>query len=324
MRLLFSISGFMLFILLAIGFGLSTLQHLYEAPAHRAQDQFLVITDGMGANMIARKLENDGLIDHRYMFMLATRYEGVENGLKAGEYLIEKDQSLKEILFEIADGDVYLRQFTIPEGRTSYEIVQELNKIENMSGEITEIPAEGSLLPETYRYSYQEARTAQIAKMQSAMQETLQDAWDNRQEGLPFNSMEEALIMASIVEKETGLDGERAKVAGVFINRLKIGMPLQSDPTVIYAITKGQEPLGRPLYRSDWKVDSPYNTYQIAGLPPRPICNPGKEAIHATLNPQNHDYYYFVANGTGGHSFASTLSEHNRNVAAWRKIRDAQ
>ena len=219
---------------------------------------------------------------------------------------------------------------TLPEGVTSWQIVETLKSLEDMAGDVAEVPAEGTLLPETYHYIKNDDRTELLGKMKAAMDKTVAELWPMRVEGLPITTEAEALVLASIVEKETGVAAERKKVAGVFINRLRKGMPLQSDPTVIYGITKGevqnegQGPLGRRLLTKDLEVDTPYNTYMNPGLPPTPIANPGRASIEAVLNPEVHDYIYFVADGTGGHVFARTLAEHNANVARWRKIRKAQ
>lgn len=324
MRAVKYIISALIFSCIAAAFAYSYAMSLYTGIGPLQEDKIILIPKGTGLNLIATKLENENVIQNRWIFKIAARLEGVEDSLKAGEYKIAKQESPESILQKISRGEVYVRQYTVPEGLTSSEIVDILKAQDNLSGDIAAIPPEGSLLPETYRYQYHDTRQDQIKHMQAAMQNTLNQLWDMRRRGLPFKSKEEALILASIVEKETGMDGERKKVAGVFINRMEVGMPLQSDPTVIYALTLGKEPLGRPLYRSDWKFESPYNTYINPGLPPGPITNPGREAIEAVLNPEEHDYYYFVADGTGGHAFARSLEEHNRNVRAWRKIRDAQ
>ena len=194
--------------------------------------------------------------------------------------------------------------------------------------QIEDIPEEGTLLPETYHYTKNGSRPNIINQMSKAMTEALDILWPQREEGLPFQTKEDAIILASIVEKETGIGLERARVAGVFVNRLRLGMKLQSDPTVIYAITQGRiknegrGPLGRRLLKKDLAIQSPYNTYERTGLPPGPIANPGYASIQAVLHPEAHDFLYFVADGDGGHAFAKTLSEHNRNVSKWRKIRN--
>ncbi|WP_372603538.1 endolytic transglycosylase MltG [Actibacterium sp.] len=209
---------------------------------------------------------------------------------------------------------------TLAEGVTSWQVVQELAQAEFLSGDIDGVPAEGSLAPDSYELSRGADRAALIADMEAAQAQILADLWQGRAEGLPLNSPEEALILASIVEKETGVAGERPQVASVFINRLTKGIRLQTDPTVIYGLTNGKGALGRGLRQSELRRDTPYNTYIIDGLPPTPIANPGRASIEAALNPAETNYLYFVADGSGGHAFAETLAEHNRNVADWRKI----
>jgi UPF0755 protein len=219
-------------------------------------------------------------------------------------------------------GETVARRVTIAEGLTVAEIFGLLEEAPGLTGPLPEPPPEGSLLPETYFFALGDSRYGLVRRMRGAMTEALEAAWANRAEGLPLASKEEALVLASIVDKETGIPAERRQVAAVFINRLRKGMPLQSDPTVIYGLTGGEGPLQRPLTRKDWEHDSPYNTYRNPGLPPGAIGNPGRDAIAAVLDPANVDYLYFVADGTGGHAFARTLAEHNRNVAVWRRIRD--
>ena len=206
------------------------------------------------------------------------------------------------------------------EGVTSWQVVQLLNQIEELSGEIAEIPDEGSLAPDSYEFATGESRPQLVAEMQSRQSAILAEAWANRVDDLPLASPEEVLIMASIIEKETAVPEERRTVASVFENRLKRGMRLQTDPTVIYGITNGQAVLDRGIRQSELRGETPYNTYVIDGLPPTPIANPGRASIEAAVNPEPTDYIYFVADGTGGHAFAETLNEHNRNVARWREI----
>ncbi|WP_010138010.1 endolytic transglycosylase MltG [Oceanicola sp. S124] len=206
------------------------------------------------------------------------------------------------------------------EGVTSWQVVQLLNQIDELTGEVTDLPAEGTLSPDSYEFSKGESRADLVAEMQSRQSAILAEAWSNRVDDLPLLSPEEVLIMASIIEKETAVPEERRTVASVFENRLKRGMRLQTDPTVIYGITKGQGVLDRGIRQSELRGETPYNTYLIDGLPPTPIANPGRASIEAAVNPEPTDYVYFVADGTGGHAFATTLDEHNRNVARWREI----
>jgi len=225
----------------------------------------------------------------------------------------------EEYVEKRASGDTRIR-IAFAEGVTSWQIVDSLNRAEFLEGEITEAPPEGSLAPNSYEVKPGWNRGELIASMQDAQSKILAEAWDARVEGLPYGTPEEAMIMASIVEKETGLPEERRQVASVFVNRLNQSMRLQTDPTVIYGITLGQGALGRGLRQSELRKETPYNTYVIEGLPPTPIANPGKAAIEAALDPDVTQFLFFVADGTGGHAFAETLEEHNRNVAKWREI----
>lgn len=222
-----------------------------------------------------------------------------------------------------ADADTRYR-VTLAEGATSWQIVNALRAVDFLDGDVAHMPDEGSLAPDSYEVLAGADRGELLDRMQLAQSIRLQDAWQNRADGLPIGSPEAALILASIVEKETGLAAERAQVASVFINRLRLGMPLQSDPTVIYGVTSGQNVLGRGLRQSELRKKTPYNTYLIDGLPPTPIANPGIEAIEAVLDPTDTGFIFFVADGNGGHAFAVTLAEHNRNVAAWREIEAAR
>lgn len=302
--------------------------HEFRQPGPSDGVRYVVIEKGTGLNAIAGQLDRDGVITNPLIFKVVARLQRVHTKLHAGEYEIKAGASMAQILDQMARGDVYGRKLTFREGLTSWQIVQMLNKVENLSGEtLTSIPPEGSLLPETYHYMKTDTRQSLVAQMEAAMAKARNELWPGRDQGLPFNTIEEALTLASIVEKETGVAAERGKVAGVFINRLRRGMPLQSDPTAIYALTDGEVreegmgPLGRRLLRKDLEIDSPYNTYKYPGLPPGPICNPGRESLAAVLHPEPHDYIYFVADGTGGHAFARTLAEHEANVAQWRRIR---
>jgi len=225
---------------------------------------------------------------------------------------------------EVSDDPALVFRVTVAEGVTSWQIVDALKKADFLQGPLETVPPEGSLAPGGYEVERGTERGALIAQMTEKQAAILAAAWAGRSEGLPYDTPEEALIMASIVEKETGIAEERAKVASVFINRLQQGMRLQTDPTVIYGITKGEGVLGRGLRQSELRRETPYNTYVIDGLPPTPIANPGAEAIKAAVNPDQTDFLFFVADGTGGHAFATTLEEHNANVAAWRKIEAEQ
>ena len=232
---------------------------------------------------------------------------------------IEDEEFPEEYQRVATQADTRFR-ITVAEGATSWQVWNALVNAEFLSGELPDIPAEGSLATESYEIRRGAERAALVAEMQSRQAAILASAWENRAEGLPLASPEEALILASIVEKETGVPEERRQVASVFVNRLRVPMRLQTDPTVIYGITMGQGTLGRGLRRSELDATTPYNTYRIDGLPPTPIANPGRASIEAALNPDDTPYIYFVADGTGGHAFATTLADHNRNVARWRAI----
>ena len=278
------------------------------------------IEPGSTTKKIAADLQAAGALDSPLVFYYGSKIgAGALKGLRFGEYEIQPHASIEAIIELLQSGKTYQRHVTIPEGLTSAEIVDIVNNAEVMAGKIETVPPEGSLLPQTYNYSRGDTRASLIDHMSRDMKKTLAELWEKHAPSDQVKTTEEAVALASIVEKETGLPDERPRVAGVFYNRLKLGMPLQSDPTVIYAVTQGKAKLGRPLTRADLELPSPYNTYAHAGLPPTPIANPGRASLEAVMNPEKNDYIYFVANGTGGHSFARTLDEHNRNVAKWRE-----
>jgi UPF0755 protein len=282
----------------------------------------VTIPRGAGVSAIAETLQDAGVIRSPLVFRLGARATGEATRLKAGEYAFPPRVSVRAALDILVAGKTVTRTLTVPEGLTSREVVALLREAEGLSGAIDRVPREGTLLPETYHYQQGDARAELIRRMRAEMDRVLAELWPGRADGLPFDTKREALTLASIVEKETAVPDERALVAGVFVNRLERGMRLQSDPTVRYALTEGEAELGRALTRADWKVDHPYNTYQHTGLPPGPIANPGRAAIAAALHPAETDYLYFVADGSGGHAFAETLEQHNRNVADWRAQRD--
>ena len=293
-----------------------------NAPGPLSEQTVVQVERGSSSRQIATQLATQGVIFDPTLFLVAHRLLPGSDPLKAGEYAFAPGVTLRELVAQIRTGATLVRRITIPEGLTSHQIITMVAQTDGLSGSIDTVPAEGTLLPETYHFSRGEQRPALIERMRAAMDELVSRLWAARPEGLPINSPAEAVILASIVEKETGVAGERAMVASVFQNRLRLGMRLQSDPTVIYGITEGARPLGRVLTRADWRHDSRYNTYRIDGLPPGPIANPGQAALAAVFAPAKTDYIYFVADGNGGHAFAKTLAEHNRNVAVWRRVRD--
>lgn len=304
-------------IVLLAGFEMARQQ--VEAPGPSAEPVRLSVERGARMGAIAERLAEAGAIESETLFRLAASYSGRADQLKFGEYEIAPAASMEEILALLTTGGNVDYRITAPEGVTVVEVVRLLEEADFLTGQIDEMPAEGSLLPETYSVSRGDSRAEVIRRMQTAMQEVLDEAWASRDPDLPLDSKEELLTLASIVEKETR-PNEHGRVASVFVNRVKRGMKLQSDPTVIYGITGGKEPLGRGIRQSELVAETPYNTYVIEGLPPTPIANPGRESILATANPENTRYLYFVADGTGGHAFAASLDEHNRNVAEWRRI----
>lgn len=294
----------------------------FTEPGPLSQERTLVIPAGSGVRTIASTLSSEGVIEWPRVFVIAARLTGLHAKLKAGEYEFPTSVSQREVLSILVSGKTVDRFVTIPEGLTVAEVLAILEDTPGLEGEIDKVPPEGSLLPETYHYERGADRADILAHMRQSMDETLGRLWEARAPGLPFGTPREAVTLASIVEKETGIAEERPMIAGVFVNRLEKGMRLQSDPTVVYALTGGSGALGRALTRQDWEVDHPYNTYRNAGLPPGPIANPGMASLKAVLRPEETDALFFVADGTGGHAFAETLEEHNRNVAKWRRIRD--
>jgi UPF0755 protein len=286
-----------------------------------AAPAIVYIEPGSGTKKISDTLVAAGAIDSPEIFSYGSKYLG--GGLKAGEYQVPAAASIKAIIELLQSGKTYQRHVTIPEGLSSAEIVDIINNAEVMTGHIDTIPPEGSLLPETYNYTRGDARKTIIDRMTKDMTKTIDELWQKHASNPQVKTSEEAVTLASIVEKETALKDERPRVAGVFYNRLKLGMQLQSDPTVIYALTEGKTKLGRFLTRSDLDTDSPYNTYAHAGLPPGPIANPGRASLEAVMNPEQNEDLDFVANGAGGHNFARTLDEHNHNVAKWRETEKA-
>ncbi len=320
-RLTVIVSGFILLGgLFAAGVGL-WIYGGYTRPGPLERDSVLIIKRGSGTSMIAEDLAKASVIDAPLIFKLGARFLSNPAPMKAGEYLFPANVSALHVVEILQRGKTVIRRMTIAEGLTSAEVVAVMRRTEGLTGPLTPFPEEGTLLPETYHFSFGDLRTDVIARMKSLQDQLISELWSARSADLPIETPNEAIILASIVEKETGKKGERARVAAVFINRLRKKMRLQSDPTVVYGITNGYGPLGRPLSRKDLKRETPFNTYVIRGLPPTPIANPGRYAIHAVLHPADTKDLYFVADGKGGHLFAKSLNEHNRNVARWRKIR---
>jgi UPF0755 protein len=319
----------------AVGFMFETYR---PGPATRTgADTIIVIPHGQGVSGIAQNLEKRELVRNALAFRVAAEMFAHGRKLLAGEYEIPSGASPRVILDKLVEGDMLLHPITVPEGWTSQMAVNLIASSDVLGGEAPPTPPEGSLLPETYNVERGAARAAVIKQMQDAHQKALAALWPNRAPGLPFRTPEEAVIMASIVEKETAVATERPRVAAVFINRLRKGMRLETDPTIIYGVCKADprrcrdgrlvdEKTGetRGIRQSELAMVTGYNTYKIYGLPPTPIANPGRASLEAVLNPATTGDLYFVANGEGGHVFAASLAEHNQNVAKWRAIEKAR
>jgi UPF0755 protein len=292
----------------------------FEERGPLAQEKAVLIPRGSGTGDIGEILQNAGVIESAFIFANVTRVLDTSDDLKAGEYLFKPGVSMREVMDTLVEGKGIQHALTIPEGWTSEMIVQRLAQDEVLIGETPAVPREGSLLPDTYKYQRGTTRAQLLARMEAEQKEALEQVWKNRNPSLPLKSPAELVVLASIVEKETGKADERPRVASVFVNRLQKNMRLQSDPTVIYGIVGGKGKLDRPILKSDLEQQTPFNTYLNAGLPPAPIANPGRAAMEAVANPSQTGDLYFVADGSGGHAFAETLEQHNRNVARWRQV----
>ncbi len=296
----------------------------FDAPGPLAQETTYDVPAGASFRSIAPALAERGIIEEQgplRIFSRGVRAAGRDRDLKVGEFAFTPGMSMREVMNVLTDGRPIQYSLSFPEGLTSYQMVERITFSPDMTGKVEAIPEEGTLKPDTYFFPRGFDRQKLIAMMQEAQTKALDAAWQNRDPDLPLVDKNEMLTLASIVEKETGVASERPEVAGVFVNRLRRGMRLQTDPTIIYGLFGGKgKPSDRPIYRSDIENPTPYNTYTIDGLPPGPIANPGEAALNAVANPAATDAVYFVADGTGGHAFAETLDEHNANVRKWRVI----
>lgn len=308
--------------LLAAGGTIGWFIHDFRKPGPLTAETAVVVPPGSTLGAAARSLDDAGVINDRARFLKQVRRLTDGAAIQAGEYRFPARVSAADAYAMMVRGDVVHYALTIPEGWPAVKVQAKLMAAPALTGEVA-VPDEGSVLPDTYSYTRGETRAAVLRRMQAAMRTTLAKLWAGRAPGLPLATPQEALTLASIVEKETGKPSEYGQVAGVYVNRLKRGMLLQADPTVIYPITKGL-PLGRRIRLSELRAVNGYNTYARAGLPVGPIANPGRSALKATLNPARTDALYFVADGSGGHVFATTLEAHNRNVARWRRFRAEQ
>jgi UPF0755 protein len=312
---------FIALLVTVIGGGLFLGRSMLEAQGPLEKTTNVLIPRGAGPFTMARVLEEQGVISHPRLFRLALMVDPTPRTIKAGEYEVPPHVSMARLVEILQSGKLVQRRLTVPEGMTTAEVIDLVRKTDALSGDVTVDVKEGDLLPETYFYSRNDTRDSMLLRMKEAMEKTLDEVWRKRVPGLPYANKRDALILASIIEKETSLSTERTRVAAVYVNRLRRKMRLESDPTTIYGVTHGKGMQGRELTRADLQSSSPYNTYVVAGLPPGPICNPGRASMLAAVAPAPRDRsLYFVADGEGGHNFATNISQHNRNVARWKEI----
>jgi UPF0755 protein len=313
-------------VILAGGLALYFGRQAFNEPGPSANGDTFMVKQNSGVQDIADQLERRGLISDARVFSLGVRAYGNGSALKAGEYAIKPQASMRDIMDLLKSGKSVMYSLTIPEGLTVEQALERIAAQDALSGDMPKTaPAEGSLATDTLRFTRGATRQQMVDKLLADQKKLVEDVWQRRAPDLPLASIDDFVTLASIVEKETGRGDERSRVAAVFLNRLAKGMRLQSDPTIIYGLFGGKgKPADRPIYQSDIQKPTPYNTYLINGLPPTPIANPGRAALEAVANPSKTDDLYFVADGTGGHVFASTLEEHNQNVARYRALQKKQ
>ena len=317
---------FTILIVLAIVVGTAVVlgKQRFDTRGPLAEDKIVNIPRGLGIRDIADLLVREGVIDQPWTFVGGVIVLKARDELKFGEYQFPKQASLHDVISTIVEGKVVLHQISVPEGLTSEQIVQRLLDMDILNGNIREVPREGSLLPESYKFTRGTPREQVIQRMQQGQRRVLQEIWDHRVADLPLKSPEQLITLASIIEKETSRPEERTRVAAVFVNRLKQKIKLQSDPTIIYGLVGGKGTLGRPIMESEIRQPTPYNTYVIEGLPPGPIANPGRASLEAAANPARTKEIFFVADGTGGHAFAENYDQHQKNVERLRAIERQQ
>jgi len=310
------------FVLLAVAAGalLFVGKQRFEAPGPLPLDRIVNIPHSLGTRDIADLLTQEGVIDQPWVFVGGVLVLKARQDLKAGEYQFKAHSSISDVVATMVEGRVVAHQVSIPEGLTSQQIVSRLMEDDVLIGDVRNTPREGSLLPDTYNFSRGFTREQMIERMQQAQAHLVHEIWDRRSSDLPIKTPDQLVVLASLVEKETGKPEERSRVAAVFVNRLKQKMKLQSDPTIIYGLVGGKGTLGRPIMKSEITQATPYNTYMIDGLPPGPISNPGRASLEAAANPARTREIYFVADGTGGHAFAETYEQHQKNVARLRSM----
>jgi len=318
-------AGFSVVVIAYLVFMLGIIMYFNAPNSYHREDKIFVIESGMTLRQVVNKLYDEKIIKSPSAFLyIGQMIKGIDPKVRYGEYFFEKNTSYYKILHKMIRGNIFFRKVTIAEGLSTYSAISIVDSSPGLIGQMPEHIKEGSLLPETYFYSYNDNKIGMIKRMQDAMKKTIDELWETRDRTIPIYTKDQAIILASIVEKETGISAERAKVASVFINRLRKGMKLQSDPTIIYSFTYGNKKLERPIRMSDIQNNSPFNTYHVYGLPPAPICNPGVASIKAVLNPMPSTLLYFVASGRGDHVFSSTLQEHSANVMRYRSLLKAK
>lgn len=319
LRLLSILLGALVFTGALLVFALNWVQGEIDRPGPTQGAKVIYIPRGLGSDAIGQMLLEQGFIEKPWLLMAATQLRRDPRALRSGEYEIPAGASLAAILEQLRAGKTVVRRLTVPEGLTSAQILDLIRTADGLEGGMADSLPEGTLLPETYHYQRGDRRAEMVKRLQTAMQAALSEAWNSRNLSVPLRTPEELLVLASMIEKETGVAAERERISGVFINRLRKGMKLQSDPTVLYGVVGGGGAT-KTLTRADLDTDTPWNTYTRAGLPAGPITNPGRAALMAAAKPMVTEDLYFVADGTGGHAFAKTLDEHNRNVTKWRQI----
>ena len=308
----------MLVVALIAGGGLYMGRGQYQMPGPLSADK--IVTVKGGATDVAEQLQHEGVIDHPFLFVAGLYILGKSSQIKAGEYVFKQNASLANVADTLVEGKTVLHNVTVPEGLTSQQIIERLRENEILVGDVKEVPSEGSLLPDTYKFPRGMSRQQLVDRMTQEQTRVLREVWGRRAADLPVKSPQEMLVLASVVEKETGRADERSRVAAVFINRLNRGMKLQSDPTIVYGLVQGKGTLGRGITKAEITQPTAYNTYVIPRLPPGPIANPGRAALEAVASPSRTRELYFVADGTGGHVFAETYDQHLKNVSRWRQI----
>lgn len=328
LRFINGVLTFVLVTMLILGGAAFVLNSQLDQAGPLSKPKVVVVPKGEGALEIGARLERDGVVGDRRLFVAGyvwTKLASWVSGgkpvqLKAGDFEVNQTASVRQVVEILSEGRTVSYKVTVPEGLTSHQIVERLKADPNLTGEIVAVPPEGSLLPETFILQRGANRQTVLDTMAAEQRKLLEKIWESRKAELPLKSVEDAVTLASIVEKETGRNDERERVAAVFVNRLKRNMRLQSDPTILYGIFGGKVTWGKAILRSEIAQRTAHNTYQIDGLPPTPICNPGRAAIEAVLNPADTKELYFVADGNGGHTFSETLKEHNAGVQRWRSV----